>query len=696
MSHSQVCRLAYDSRPAPMLRPGVRWCRLLAGVVLCCCFQSAVHAQLESGFTYQGYLEQSDVPANGLFEFTFSLWDNNIAGTQVGSSQLISNLSVEKGLFTVELNSTEEFGAAAFNGQPRWLEIRVNDQTLTPRQKVTPAPYSLHTRGLLVSPTGMLTVGSEVHATGGGFRFPDNTLQMTAAVSDNLGNHIATQNLRLNGNWLSGDGGSEGLLVDQYGNLRGGGADEVDDVFGGSVALGEGARAIGRYSVAIGEGALAEGGGTASFGAHAETGGSDSTAIGFANGGISTRTRADGYSLVIGQNISAIANGGNHNANIAIGTGGFSNTIPQTLMLGMGATVPTMTLTSGSGTIPGRVGIGTTDPVEDVDVRGSLSWGPNASSRLLNDQGGSIELGARGVAANPVSGGTPYIDFHFGNGQAQAFNVRIINEADERLVFGNASSGAVFYLDGRDIVKPANDGRFVINKTGSGPALEIIGSSGSPANIQCNRAGSSDRGGIRFLTGATGYWGVGLYAIDNSNDLVVRNLQSSSDAIRVQSANNNVGLARTATTNRLEVEGNASKTTAGSWLANSDARIKTDIQPVTNALSTLDRVRLRSYRYSEGYQAAHPVIEDRRYLSVIAQEFEEVFPDYVKGSGESLPNGEEILQVDTYPLTIYSAAAIQELHQLLAAQQRELQVLREEVRAIYAKMEVEHAGGSTK
>jgi hypothetical protein len=27
-----------------------------------------------------------------------------------------------------------------------------------------------------------------------------------------------------------------------------------------------------------------------------------------------------------------------------------------------------------------------------------------------------------------------------------------------------------------------------------------------------------------------------------------------------------------------------------------------------------------------------------------------------------LPDGSEVLQVDTYPLTIYSAAAIQELH----------------------------------
>jgi hypothetical protein len=125
--------------------------------------------------------------------------------------------------------------------------------------------------------------------------------------------------------------------------------------------------------------------------------------------------------------------------------------------------------------------------------------------------------------------------------------------------------------------------------------------------------------------------------------------------------NGNVGIGRIPTANRLEVEGNASKTTAGSWLGNSDRRIKQDIQTVESALDTLNRVRLVSFRYTDDYRAAHPSVTDRPYLNVIAQEFAEVFPDHVQSSGEKLPDGSEILQVDTYPLTIYSAAAVQEL-----------------------------------
>ena len=124
-----------------------------------------------------------------------------------------------------------------------------------------------------------------------------------------------------------------------------------------------------------------------------------------------------------------------------------------------------------------------------------------------------------------------------------------------------------------------------------------------------------------------------------------------------------VGIKRTPAVNSLEVEGSASKTTAGSWLSNSDRRIKTEIQSITGALQKLDQVRLVDFRYTDEYRAVHPSIADVRYPNVIAQEFAEVFPDDVKNSGEVMADGSPILQVDTYPLIIYSAAAVQELNQ---------------------------------
>ena len=133
-----------------------------------------------------------------------------------------------------------------------------------------------------------------------------------------------------------------------------------------------------------------------------------------------------------------------------------------------------------------------------------------------------------------------------------------------------------------------------------------------------------------------------------------------------------LGVGRDPTINTLEVEGTASKTTASNWLANSDRRIKTEIETVTGALETLSQVRLVNFRYTPDYLAAHPGLEDRSYLNVIAQEFAEVFPDHVQSSGETMPDGSPILQVDTYPLTIFTAAAVQELQRENAALKAQL------------------------
>ena len=161
--------------------------------------------------------------------------------------------------------------------------------------------------------------------------------------------------------------------------------------------------------------------------------------------------------------------------------------------------------------------------------------------------------------------------------------------------------------------------------------------------------------------------------------LAVGTANTAPNIVRLDATTTGVGISRSPAANALEVEGNASKTSAGSWLANSDARIKTDIHTVTNALDKLAQVRLVQFRYTDEYRAQHPSIENRSYLNVIAQEFQQVFPEAVTSSGEKLPNGDAILQVDTYPLTIYSAAAIQELNQKLNERDEEIQALKQSV-----------------
>jgi hypothetical protein len=121
-------------------------------------------------------------------------------------------------------------------------------------------------------------------------------------------------------------------------------------------------------------------------------------------------------------------------------------------------------------------------------------------------------------------------------------------------------------------------------------------------------------------------------------------------------------VGREATTNRLEVNGTASKATAGDWLANSDRRIKKDIRDIAGAQEKVLQLRPVQFRYTDEWLEKNPCIDDRDYYNYIAQEYAEVFPYAVKGSGEYLSNDpDEILQLDGHDAQMVTIKAVQEL-----------------------------------
>ena len=109
-------------------------------LLLACCSRS-LFAQ---SFTYQGFLKENGVPANGTFDFRFRLWTSVSGGTQVETDLFVNNLRVQNGLFTTELN----FGSV-WDGSDRYLEIGVRPgsstgdyQGLSPRVRIARAPYA--------------------------------------------------------------------------------------------------------------------------------------------------------------------------------------------------------------------------------------------------------------------------------------------------------------------------------------------------------------------------------------------------------------------------------------------------------------------------------------------------------------------------------------------------------------------------
>jgi hypothetical protein len=98
-------------------------------------------AQGTTAFTYQGQLHDNGTNANGSYTMIFALYDAVTNGDQIGST-ITNSPTLANGLFSVNL----DFGASAFNGNARWLDITVTNggvtQTLSPRVQVLPTPYA--------------------------------------------------------------------------------------------------------------------------------------------------------------------------------------------------------------------------------------------------------------------------------------------------------------------------------------------------------------------------------------------------------------------------------------------------------------------------------------------------------------------------------------------------------------------------
>ena len=159
-----------------------------------------------TAITYQGELMDGDSPADGEYDFQFTLYDEpNEAGIQVGDTISKNDIAVIGGFFTVEL----DFGSDVFTGEARWLEIGVRPgksggafTTLSPRQELKPTPHAIYAQsgggwvdnGTVVrlatsndkvgigttGPSYKLDVAGETRATSG-FFLGKKTLSLTTA-----------------------------------------------------------------------------------------------------------------------------------------------------------------------------------------------------------------------------------------------------------------------------------------------------------------------------------------------------------------------------------------------------------------------------------------------------------------------------------------------------------------------------------
>src|SRR5215471_12282732 len=166
-----------------------------------------------TSFTYQGRLTDASVPANGSYDLQFALWDSATNGNQIGSTQTVSNVAVNGGIFTVTLN----FGANSFSGSDRFLELSTrlsgggSFTLLSPRQQITSTPYAV--RSLNAGAADTATSAAQLNGVAAANFVQTNDSRLTDARTptagsgdyiQNTSNQQATSNFNISGSGMVG------------------------------------------------------------------------------------------------------------------------------------------------------------------------------------------------------------------------------------------------------------------------------------------------------------------------------------------------------------------------------------------------------------------------------------------------------------------------------------------------------------
>jgi hypothetical protein len=330
-----------------------------------------------TAFTYQGRLNDGGIPASSDYDFQFALYDDLAGGNQLGNT-IDQTITVDDGYFTTLL----DFGQA-FQGEARYLEVRVRTAgtgdpftTLTPRQALTPVPYSLALPGLWTEQNA-----TSPNVIGG---FAGNTSTAGAV-----------------GVTISGGGasGSVNDVADNYGTVGGGSHNRVGSVDGDPANAAFATVGGGNGNLANGSGSTVSGGlGNAASGSSA-----------FVGGGLANSA---------GSNHATIG-GGQHNSASGFWstvTGGFSNiaTASGAFVGGGGNNGATATnATVGGGQLNSATGEWSTVPGGGGNVAaggyslaagrrakanhpGSLVWGDSADTDVASTANNQVVVRASG------------------------------------------------------------------------------------------------------------------------------------------------------------------------------------------------------------------------------------------------------------------------------------------------------------
>ncbi|MEK7711199.1 MAG: tail fiber domain-containing protein [Planctomycetota bacterium] len=635
-----------------------------------------------TGFTYQGQLKEGDVPLNALADFQFTLWSHPSGGSIVGATLELNDVPVVNGLFTVFL----EFDPPPFQGPAVYLAVAVKTPPgsgtftpLSPRQGLTAAPFAV---------TALSTVGVDGHSLDAADGNPTDALFVDNAGQVGIGTTAPENTLHVHkGSAGVVTGYSNAPLVIEnsthaYINLLTPDASERGLLFGSPT-----------------EGTTA--------------------------GGIiyNSATTREGLQFRTGGNVNRMV-------------------IDSTGNVGIGTQDPTALLHLKQATNQYAIRMEAerfvSEPVSNSDSTSTVTQIAGDGSGWLNPgSAGALDGASASTVLTTPTGDAASDELDFRNfgfnlpGDAVIRNVRIaINGSHTggcstcagiyaKLVFlkqarlaDGATFGPVrslreqtvsgtFINSGNDLwglpLTPAivNSSSFgvrvrvrmipVTTDPGTFPSY-IPYPSDCPTTCTANATAMINAITVTIQYGAPtlahAEYTVGIgpgstdFRISPSSDFSVVSFAVNQDGI--------VNIGPVGSGIMLNVFGGAAKNGGGSWSSISDARLKHDIVPLQGTLDRLLTLRGRSYEFNDDEVKSGRALPGRQ-IGLIAQEVEEVFPDWIDYTKDGY---RMVTERATTALMVESLRDLRrEKDEGLAAQQHQIDALRQENAELLKRLE---------
>ncbi|MEZ4959362.1 MAG: tail fiber domain-containing protein [Saprospiraceae bacterium] len=283
----------------------------------------------------------------------------------------------------------------------------------------------------------------------------------------------------------------------------------------------------------------------------------------------------------------------NGSSNVGIGTTTPASKLDVEGGIAIGASYSGTSAAPANGAIiEGNIGIGTTTPASKLDVEGGISVGATYSGTTAAPANGAIIEGNVGIG---VSAPGSKLEV---NGRSNIHDGHPYACPTGYMATGSLTIG--------DTNKDFGGGTSQWNSNTAGLLLETLNNTEIAIHDQANRVVSAL-----------------YYAGGNTNSLTIGRDMG-------WGAISKVGIRRTPLTNALEVEGEASKSSAGNWLANSDARLKKNITPL-NSWEMLEKLlALQGITYEWDDDKTGSKRPEGIQYGFTAQNIQEVFPTLVE------------------------------------------------------------------